>query len=106
MKFITGTDVDTVGTSLRGHIVARKSDLIDAFGEPTWDEPSGDNKVTVEWAIQFDNGVIATIYDWKRYELGTPDLFEEIEWNIGGNDFDAASLVKEVLNRKNTQVLS
>jgi translation initiation factor IF-1 len=26
------------------------------------------DKVTIEWGIRFEDGTIATIYDWKRYE--------------------------------------
>lgn len=97
MKFETGEHIDAAGTSLRGDVKTRKIDLIKVFGEPTYSTPSVDEKVTVEWIIQFENGTIATIYDWKRYELGTPGLFEEENYHIGGKKYESVDLVKEAL---------
>jgi hypothetical protein len=86
---------ETGGTWLQGHIVTTRASLTEVFGEPTrYDE--GD-KVTVEWGLQFEDGTIATVYDWKRYEEGTPELYEEITYNIGGLTVEAVARVKEAL---------
>jgi hypothetical protein len=102
MEFMTdvrdGISIDSNGTSLRGEIRTTRAHLTEVFGEPhVW--PEGD-KVTLEWIIQFSDGTIATIYDWKRYELGTPDLHEVEDYHIGGNDFTASLLVKEAMEGK------
>lgn len=107
------TNVDAIGTSGRGYIFdVTRAEIESVFGTPTYDEAveefSGDGKVTVEWTIGFADGTIATIYDWKRYELGTPAMHERIDWNIGGNSSRALELVAEMLNttpRTNQDIL-
>lgn len=98
MKFTVDHNAGA-GTSLMGYLeYTTLEELINAFGEPQrWEE--GD-KVTVEWTILFDDGVIATIYDWKRYELGTPGLTERYDYHIGGNCTDAVDRVVSVLSQK------
>lgn len=71
------------GTSLQGYTVATRRKLESTFAEPCY-EGEGD-KTTTEWEIEFSDGTIATIYDWKRYELGAPAMDECIEWHIGGS---------------------
>jgi hypothetical protein len=85
------------GTSLRGYVTTTLAQLIETFGEP--ERYAEGDKVTVHWSILFDNGVEATIYDWKRYEMGTPALTEVFQYNIGGHDYEAVSLVKEALRK-------
>lgn len=81
MKFTKDPSV-TNGTSLQGYTETTMRTLIDVFGQPEY-YGEGD-KVTVEWCLLFEDGTIATIYDWKRYELGTPELDELMHWNVGG----------------------
>lgn len=83
------------GTSLRGYVTTTLARLIEVFGEPEY-YGEGD-KVTVHWAIAFEDGTIATIYDWKRYEMGTPGLTEVFQYNIGGEVMEAVELVKKAL---------
>ena len=70
------------GTSLKGHLYGvTYNDLVNLFGEPTFPEPSGDDKVQVEWVIEHDEEVF-TIYDWKTYSRR--ETTEELtEWNVG-----------------------
>ena len=82
----------TNGTSLQGYTETTKRKLIEVFGEPEYYD-EGD-KVTVEWCLKFEDGTVATIYDWKRYELGTPALDELMHWNIGGNSPVALATVE------------
>ena len=42
-------------------------DLKNTFGTPTFNEPSGDEKVQKEWVFNH-NGETFTIYDWKTYD--------------------------------------
>lgn len=81
------------GSSLQGYITTTHADLVAAFGSPTFE---GDmDKVTCEWVLVFDDGTVATIYDWKQYEMGTP--YGRYDWHIGGHDAIAVAKVGEVL---------
>jgi hypothetical protein len=64
---------------------------------PTFSSDEDYEKVTTEWIIKFEDGTIATIYDWKRYEEGAPVLNEVYEWHIGGYSETAVSRVQETL---------
>jgi hypothetical protein len=90
----TGT-INTEGTHLQGYMTATRREIETVFGAPSF-EGEGD-KTTTEWNIQFDDGTISTIYDWKRYDLGAPHMDERIEWNIGGHTQEAALFVKKFL---------
>lgn len=100
-KTLLASDSDAVtGTFLVGHTKEVSRDQIQkAFGGPTFIDNDPYEKVTVEWVIQFDNGTLATIYDWKRYELGTPAQDELYEWHIGGVSQNAVELVNSALER-------
>ena len=95
--------IKTSGSSLVGTIEATYEELIKAFGEPTYKEPSGDGKVSTEWKLEFEHEdtkyVVATIYDWKMYDNGTACRSgEKFEWHVGGFEYDALELVKEALS--------
>jgi len=94
MKFTT--DGFTCGTSLQGHIVTTYAELVEKFGEPK----AGGDKTTVEWALDFEDGTVATIYDWKYGE--TP--MHKTEWNIGGKNSDAVFRVYEVMGLMEEEV--
>jgi len=89
MQFTThnDTNVDTNGTCLQGEVNATYEELTNLFGAPH----GGDGyKVDAEWEIKFDDGRVATVYNWKdgrNYcgEQGTP--VEQIaEWHVGGDN--------------------
>lgn len=87
-------------TCLQGYITTTYADLVGCFGNPTCD---GDGyKVDAEWIITFDDGVVATIYNYKdgpNYcgQHGTP--VENItDWHIGGRDDTAKSNVEAVMD--------
>ena len=89
-------EIETAGTFLQGYIETTKADLIRVFGSP--DEFGDGGKVTIEWGIRFEDGTIATVYDWKRYELGTPADDELMTYNVGGLTPRAVKLVKRALH--------
>ena len=100
MKFEHDTEI---GGSVMGYIFdVTRAEIEAVFGKPTFDEAvepfSGDGKLTVEWCLRFEDGTAATIYDWKRYELGTPAMDERIDWNIGGDSRRALEIVAEMLS--------
>jgi len=98
--------VNICGTSLMGKVRTTYDNLVDAFGEPTYDAShSGDGKVIVEWTLDFRvetgeyNGndfdyIPASIYAWK--ESSVP--YGEYDWHIGGHDYGAIECVESVLN--------
>ena len=88
---------EITGTSLQGYTKTTRRKLTEAFGEPV---KYIESKVSIEWGILFEGGVIATIYDWKRYELGEPSLDEEMIYNIGGLTPEAVEKVEEALRER------
>jgi hypothetical protein len=88
------------GTSLQGEISTTKAQLIATFGAPNWESNDESEKLTIEWAMVFEDGTLATIYDWKRYEEGTPDLNEVYAYHIGGMSPLAVERVTKALNKK------
>ena len=106
LSFDNNDCVDICGTSLMGKVRTTYENLVDAFGEPTYDAShSGDGKVIVEWTLDFRvetgeyNGndfdyIPASIYAWK--ESSVP--YGEYDWHIGGHDYGAIECVESVLN--------
>ena len=82
----------TIGTSLQGYTETTKRKLMEVFGAPQF-YGEGD-KVTIEWCLKFEDGTVATIYDWKRYEEGTPALDEMYHWHVGGTSPLAVATVE------------
>ncbi len=87
MKFKTHNDkiIETNSTSLVGVIKVPYYELIKMFGEPM----GGDgDKTDAEWEIEFEDGTIATIYNWKdgkNYNGDSGIPTEKItNWHIGG----------------------
>lgn len=89
-------------TSLQGYVQANFSDLVELFGT----QMDGDEyKTDAEWWVKFDDGVVATIYNYKdgiNYmgeEEGIPT--EEItNWHVGGKTNEAFRRVKSLLRKK------
>jgi len=90
MKFTK--DANPNGTHLQGYVTTDYNTLVDVFGEP--DRRNGD-KVTAEWCLEFEDGTLATVYDWKMYE--TP--YGQYQWHIGGHNSDAVLHVQNTLVR-------
>jgi len=100
MNFQTHNDknVNSNGTHLQGEIVAKYADLKKKFGKP---HGSDGYKSDAEWEIEFENGVVATIYNWvngKNYcgknGIATTKI---TDWHIGGNSQESVRLVKQAL---------
>jgi hypothetical protein len=96
----TTKNVDINGTSLQGYINANYFDLVTLFGEPC----DGDGyKVDAEWDIEFDDGTIATIYNYKNGHNycggnGMP-VGSMTDWNVGGFTQDAVHKVLDVIKQ-------
>lgn len=92
MEFTRPSSDAMSGTWLQGQIETTYDELTAVFGarETTYD---GDGKVRAEWILQFADGTVARIYDWKsRTPLG-----QVTDWHVGGHSARAVELVKETL---------
>ena len=101
MKF-TKT-IEANGTHLQGNVGATYQELVEVFGEPIRHESDGtthmSNKVDAEWRITFEDGTVATIYNYKNglnYLGAEGKRVSEISmWNVGGYDERAVTLVND-----------
>lgn len=97
----TGKHVDDSNTRLVGYVAISYDHLVHAFGKPTRQKPSGDDKVRISWSIKFADNTVATIYDWKNYDKSLKWVKENyLEWHIGGKDKYAVDKVLDVLKEK------
>lgn len=96
----TLTNKFPAGSCLQGRIEETYARLVEVFGEPNCD---GDEyKVQKEWVIEFDDGTIATIYDYKEGDAyngeGQGTHYTRVtDWHIGGRNQRAVLLVNEAL---------
>lgn len=103
MKYKTHNDKEicTDGTWLQGHVYCSYETLVSLFGEPS--ERYDDYKCDAHWDVEFEDGEVATIYNWKNginycgVKDGIPT--EKItEWNIGGNTHKVAFAINHLTN--------
>ena len=89
MKYYTHNskqDINPMGTHFISDFDITYNELVDILGEPTLGD---DYKCDAEWYIEFEDGVIITIYNYKNGKnyLGEEGLFKEniTDWHIGGS---------------------
>ena len=70
------------GTSFKGYVTSNYSELVAIFGKPQYGPNADLDKTTCEWNLEFEDGTVATIYDYKMGR--TP--FADHSWHIGGYD--------------------
>ena len=84
------TNQSTDGTSSYSHEVrASVQDLINVYGEPTFEDNTGRDKVNFEWEMETEEGSVFTIYDWKEYRKLSRT--KKILWHIGAKDVRTSS---------------
>jgi len=92
------TDVNIDGTYLQGYVSASYDTLKTLFGQPT---ESDGYKIDCEWNVEFDDGTVVAIYNWKNgfNYLGADGLHPSQinEWHVGGHDSDAMHRIIETL---------
>lgn len=101
MNFITHNlaEIPFESTWLQGRIAATYDELTDLFGRP---QLLDGDKVDAEWRIKYEDGTVATIYNWKNGpnhlgSEGTP--VEQInEWHVGGTTKSAYDKVQITLD--------
>tara|TARA_R100000353_G_scaffold104097_2_gene75215 strand:+ start:930 stop:1343 length:414 start_codon:yes stop_codon:yes gene_type:complete len=92
---------DTGGTYLQGHIDTTYENIVSVLGKQ---HHNGDDyKTDAEWNIKFEDGTIATLYNWKNGKNYCRDEGLDIEditeWNIGGHSPRARDLLFSLLNK-------
>ena len=93
MNFTKGHRANMSG--LRGYVNTTLAELIEIFGLPDYGPNAHDlDKTTCEWGLKFDDGTIATIYDYKTNY--TP--MGEYEWHVGGYDDRAVEIIQSMIN--------
>jgi hypothetical protein len=92
MKFTNGANVNMTG--LKGEFPITYGELVEIFGMPDVGPNARDmDKTTCEWKLRFEDGIIASIYDWKTGS--TPmGLYE---WHIGGHTQEAYNRVVDLI---------
>ena len=93
MKFTKGADVNMTG--LRGYVRTTFRELSEVFGKPDYGPENYHlDKTTCEWRLQFEDGAVACIYDYK--EQCTP--YHEHEWHVGGHDDIVVTYIQALIN--------
>ena len=103
--FLTHNDDDSItanGTSLQAYLHNLPyTTLVDMFGEPS--NHFDDFKCDAEWYIEFPDGEVATIYNWKdgkNYCGPSGKNKEEIRtWHIGGKSRDVVLRIHQLLSK-------
>ena len=97
------TNINTNGTSLRGHFQMPYAKLVEIIGNPN--AMSDGYKTDVEWAFERD-GVVATIYNWKNGPnyTGGGGIEDIKEWNVGGHSSDAMDVVSLILKDASSEL--
>ena len=100
---INSEDINVSFTANKGYIECDYYHLKDLFGLPNRIEDSG-SKTDAEWTLEFTDGSVATIYNWKdgkNYcgESGL-DICDIKEWNIGGHSSKVFHFIKELVYTK------
>jgi hypothetical protein len=88
------TQVCMTGSCLQGTILTTYDQIVQRLGHPSYgpDDTEGD-KVSAEWILQFPNGVLASLYDWKEYGVTPKDRYL---WHIGGCTPEVVKLVTKL----------
>tara|TARA_A100001011_G_C14317985_1_gene848905 strand:+ start:6416 stop:6820 length:405 start_codon:yes stop_codon:yes gene_type:complete len=100
VKKINDKSINIRGTCYMGHFSATYHEIVGKIGPP---HTSSDGyKTDAEWAIEFEDGTVATIYNWKdgKNYCGLEGLnVEDIsDWHIGGNDKYVTDWVVDLVN--------
>lgn len=97
------------GTHLQGYCQEGTgyARLVELFGEPT----TGDEyKVDAEWNIEFADGMVATIYNYKSGKNYCGDEGMEVKdmtgsnWHIGGNDKEVVERINDLIDGRQIRI--
>ena len=94
--------IEITGTSFQGDIRLDYYDIVSRLGKP---QDRDGYKIDAEWNVEFDDGTVATLYNWKngRNYCGEDGLkpYQIEEWHIGGFSNDAVDKVYRLFHKEN-----
>ncbi len=97
---INKPSIQVTGTSLKGYINCSYDDLTKAFGYPL-ESGFDDFKSDAEWHIQFEDGKVATVYNYKNGKNYLGELgfhaCDITQWHIGGNSKEVVQRVADLI---------
>lgn len=101
MKYVTHNEKKIVDlfSSYKGEMSISYAELVKKFGEP---KVVNSGKIDVCWDIEFENGIKASIYNWKNGKNYVKDFVLEnnTKWTIGAQKSEALTLIKEIWAEK------
>jgi hypothetical protein len=107
VKLYTHNDkeISGVGTSLVGYIDISYAELKKTLGQPSG---SDGYKSDAEWELEFEDGSIATIYNWKdgknyNGSNGIPKT-QIRDWHVGGANKDVLSKLRSLFPKASTKI--
>ena len=97
--------IDVSGTSLVGEMECSFYDILETFGRP---EAGDEYKIDAHWSIEFVDGLVATIYNWKNGlnyhgaigKYHGSQITDITEWHIGGKDKVVLDRIKGMLSSR------
>jgi hypothetical protein len=89
--FTTNVSADRAnGSCLQGYIETTYDNIVEHLGAPVW---TRGGKTNAQWIVEFEDGLIATLYDWKLNAC-PKGLYK---WHVGGHKGDVVSRLAGVL---------
>jgi len=85
------TPADTEDCIFQGYVYSSMKQLTELFGEPTLYPKT--SRVKSEWCVKFDDGNLATVYDYEEAFLPTGPY----EYHIAGSTPKAADYIKKIV---------
>jgi hypothetical protein len=103
----TTSNVNVNSTSLQGYIQCNYVNLCAMFGAPV---TKGLDKSDAEWSIKFDDGQVATIYNWKNGKNYNGDAgmatHNIIHWHVGGKSPAVVERIEQLILQQNQVMAS
>ena len=97
--YTKGEQGDSDATSFKGTVKMGYDNMVKIFGEPH-SEGFYIEKIRFEWILKFEDGIVATIYDWKE-DISPKEQKGLVEWHIGGHQSKAYYRVSAIINNYN-----
>lgn len=102
MKFVTHNEKEINFDGCRqGSIKTTYDELYKVFGRP---RESDGYKVDAQWDIEFEDGTIAYIYNYKNGKNYNGDegmdVVDITDWHIGGESEKSVERIKEIIEGK------
>ena len=94
-----------VGTHFFGSIKGVSyEELTELFGTPIareylpWSDETDNKDTRYQWLIEFEDGLLATIYDWKVDYSKVSVHDQQMVWHIGGHDSRVMDRIYKIVN--------